>query len=247
MWVITMFHGDNNDHVKWLQHAVYNQALWTIVEPCQEYTAFACRMLGENRGEELGVNIDRFDHRTLQDCAHDILAAVWRYKFRDKLLQLEIPFDRLIPPKSNLISHLLWEREVTEVGKLFVRELDFRGMTEMSERMLKHQEADYGVHEPIVIRGPITFGRRARLAAIDLDHMRQWLDWLRNEVRSWKQDPHLVRYVMTILTNQNQSEGYKAESFLTCDLIERFDDVPWPRKWASAVRDSALTADEHYT
>ena len=247
MWVWSMFDGDNNEYVMWLQHAVYGQAQWNIVQPCQEYMAFACKMFGSNRFEEMGVNIDRFDHRTLQDCAHDILAAVWRYRFRTILLQLELPFDLVTPLRQSLPGHLLGERKIKEAGSIYARELDFEGFTEMSERMLKYQAATRGTYEPITIHKSSAAKNSVPLAPIDLVHMRQWLDWLSNEVHSWQHEPHLMRYVMTILTNQNKPEGYKAESYLACELIERFDDVPWPGKWARAVRDSAFTAEERYS
>ena len=237
MWVVTMFDGDNNKHVAWLQHAVYSQALWTIVKPCQDYMAFACRLLGDSREEEMGVNIEKFDHRTLQNCAHDILAAVWRFKFRANLLQLELPFDRVIPPLHGRISDWPWEEEAKAAGDIYARELDFGGLTEMSERMLKHQAATRGIYEPITAKGNVP------LTAIDLDHMRHWLDWLNEEVQSWKHDLYLVRYVMKILTNQNQPEGYKAESELAWALVSRFGDVPWPKGWARAIEKDAYATD----
>ena len=59
------------------------------------------------------------------------------------------------------------------------------------------------------------------------DFARHWLDWLLEEVRSWKDSPHLVRLVMQILTNQNQPVGYRAETALRYGLIDRYSDVPW--------------------
>ena len=58
------------------------------------------------------------------------------------------------------------------------------------------------------------------------DFARHWLDWLLEEVRSWKDSPHLVRLVMQILTNQNQPVGYRAETALRYGLIDRYSDVP---------------------
>jgi len=54
-----------------------------------------------------------------------------------------------------------------------------------------------------------------------------WLRWLREEVESWVWEPGLVRCVITILANQNQPEGYIAESKLSLALLDRFSDVPW--------------------
>jgi hypothetical protein len=229
MGIADLFDGDNNFHVMVLQHEVYSQAQWTIVLPCQEYMAFACRLFGDIREEEMGVNVEQFDHRTLQR-AHDILAAVWRFKFRANLLQLEFPFNRVISPKGNLVSQCMWQKELMELGDIYAREPDYSGLTPNSLEILKIHGERIGASQPIIIGKPIDAKNRVRLAAIDLDHIRHWLDWLNVEVQSWKHDPHLVRYVMKILTNQNQPEGYKAENELTLALISRFDEVPWHKK-----------------
>ena len=68
---------------------------------------------------------------------------------------------------------------------------------------------------------------------IDGDHegdpnfVGHWLNWLQEEVRSWKNSPYLIRLVMRILRNQNKSEGYRAEADLKMALIARYEDVPW--------------------
>ena len=59
------------------------------------------------------------------------------------------------------------------------------------------------------------------------DLVGHWLRWLEKEVRSWKHSPHLIRYVVQILKNQNQPVGYRSEAALSCGLITRYSDVPW--------------------
>ncbi len=54
-----------------------------------------------------------------------------------------------------------------------------------------------------------------------------WLEWLQDEVHSWKHSPHLIRHVMQILKNQNQPLGYRSETALTYDLVARYSEVPW--------------------
>jgi len=54
-----------------------------------------------------------------------------------------------------------------------------------------------------------------------------WLDWLRNEISGWIDQPYLVRSVQLILTNQNQLIGYIAESQWCLDIMRHFPDVPW--------------------
>lgn len=73
----------------------------------------------------------------------------------------------------------------------------------------------------------------------------RWLDWLRNEVAGWIDQPHLVRSVQLILTNQNQSIGNMAESRLCLDILRRFPDVPWEATLRDAfARDLANDGDE---
>ena len=68
----------------------------------------------------------------------------------------------------------------------------------------------------------------------------RWLDWLRGEVDGWLHSPHLVRSVQLVLANQNEPAGYVAESQLTLDLLDRFEDVPWkPELCAVAEADLA--------
>ena len=88
MWVTPLFDDDVDMEVASQQHTVYADALWIIVSQCNQYTEFARRLLYDADLPEW-VAVDRFDHRTLQH-AHDLLAAVWR--FRNNLRQLGLPF-----------------------------------------------------------------------------------------------------------------------------------------------------------
>ena len=70
------------------QHDVYYQALNIIANTCQEYFRLAHSLIADpSRGWE---SIDSFDHRTLQG-AHDILAAVWRFRHENEVRQMELP------------------------------------------------------------------------------------------------------------------------------------------------------------
>jgi hypothetical protein len=99
---------------------------------------------------------DTYDHRTIQ-AAHDVLAAVWRY--RTNSVQPGLPLGRT-------------ERDA-----------------------------------PMGTQG--------------------WLPWLRAEVDGWRNQPRLIALVLTILANQNNPPGYKAEEQLERLLRERHADVPW--------------------
>lgn len=61
-----------------------------------------------------------------------------------------------------------------------------------------------------------------------------WLDWLRDEVESWVDNPELVRAVQQILAHQNEGLGYLAESQLCLALLDKFADVPWTPDWRAA-------------
>lgn len=63
-----------------------------------------------------------------------------------------------------------------------------------------------------------------------------WLTWLRSEVESWWKSALLVKQVQIILENQNSDAGYKAESRLAYELLNRFSDVPWTPDWRKAIR-----------
>ena len=72
----------------WRQHDVYYQALGIIAGKCQEYFRLAHSLIGD--AGTGWVFIDSFDHRTLQ-APHDVLAAVWRYLYENKVRQMELP------------------------------------------------------------------------------------------------------------------------------------------------------------
>ncbi len=59
------------------------------------------------------------------------------------------------------------------------------------------------------------------------DRATNWLEWLRAEVRSWRDEPRLVALVLSILANQNQPAGYQADEELSERLCQRFPTVPW--------------------
>lgn len=56
---------------------------------------------------------------------------------------------------------------------------------------------------------------------------KEWLGWLTNEVQSWIDRPEFVRLVQIILTNQNSTLGYEAETRLNLEIMDYFYDVPW--------------------
>lgn len=55
----------------------------------------------------------------------------------------------------------------------------------------------------------------------------RWLLWLKQEVRSWYDAPHLVHQLMTIVEHGNTDTCYAAEDALGKSLLERYADVPW--------------------
>ncbi len=72
--------------------------------------------------------------------------------------------------------------------------------------------------------------------AIAPDFQGHWLKWLEEEVRSWKDDPCLIQFVVRILENQNNPVGYRAEAYLNRALVFRYADVPWHQYIIDAVR-----------
>ncbi|WP_269930176.1 hypothetical protein [Aminobacter sp. HY435] len=64
----------------------------------------------------------------------------------------------------------------------------------------------------------------------------KWLAWLKAEVESWIDYPWLIRLVMTILSNQNVSAGYVAESEIGLALLRRFARVPWRKDIGEAFK-----------
>ena len=192
------FRGDGNvdSYVMWRQHDVYHEALGIIAGICQEYIRWAYRLIGN--AEKSGKFIDSFDHRTLQ-ASHDVLAAVWRYRYEYKVRQMELPGFR---PCRDYRCPLSANGEDVDLDRVWTagqcRKTDCLWLT--------------GEGSP--------------------DVAGHWLDWLRNEVRSWQDYPHLIRLVMEILTNQNNPVGYRAEDALRYDLLVQYEDVPWTRRIA---------------
>ena len=88
MWIVPLFEDEVDMEVAGKQHDVYSQALWIIVSQCNLYAEFARRLLDDADHPKWGT-VDSFDHRTLQH-AHDLLAAVWR--FRHDFRRLQLPF-----------------------------------------------------------------------------------------------------------------------------------------------------------
>ena len=78
----------------------------------------------------LSTSISGYDHRTLED-AHDILAAVWRFRCLARVQQLEFPFYSFFYPgntaKQDLISRWRWEKELADWEKRLVSEPDYAG------------------------------------------------------------------------------------------------------------------------
>lgn len=154
------YHGDDDREMIVLQHDVYHKALGIIVEECRRFYVLANALAGVKEELPTCENL-QVDHRTLQN-AHDILAAVWRYK--TNCIQLKLPL------------------------------VDSAGQQLPETKILT---------------------------------MNDWLMWLTSEVKSWADSPWLVRFVWTIIENQNTKPGYDAEESLTEGLYERFRDVPW--------------------
>ena len=171
MIVSTYFKGDGScdSHVQWLQHDVYHEALGIITGTCQEQMRIAHALLEDWEWEF----IESYDHRTMQD-VHDVLAAVWRFRYEIEIRQFELPFERPNSKEPNFVGH--------------------------------------------------------------------WLRWLREEVESWTHYPERIRLVVKILRNQNQPEGYQAETALYWNIIEACSDVPWKQGMLYAAK-SALKSD----
>lgn len=65
-----------------------------------------------------------------------------------------------------------------------------------------------------------------------------WLNWLREEVRSWIHRPYLIDSVMQVLKNEN-SLGYQSEHVLCWNLVNDFPEVPWRCFFYVRLRDTA--------
>jgi hypothetical protein len=82
------FDGDTDTDTSWEQHDVYHQALRSLIGTCNRLAQFAKAVLDDQHHEDWG-EVESCDHRTLQ-AAHDLLAAVWRYRHADR--QGTLPF-----------------------------------------------------------------------------------------------------------------------------------------------------------
>lgn len=101
MIVGTTFEGDDDNHLAWLQHDVYRDALGIIISMCNSYARFARDLLDDQTHPEWGT-VERCDHRTLQG-AHDLLAGAWRY--HNDCRQPDLPFTDSNPDHS---AQRLW-------------------------------------------------------------------------------------------------------------------------------------------
>ena len=86
--------------------------------------------------------------------------------------------------------------------------------------------------------------------ALDCEHRKcpdfagHWLKWLEAEVSSWKHDTRLIRFVVTVVKNQNVPVGYLAENDLNLELLLRYEDIPWYQRVvysAYSIRRAGLT------
>ncbi len=85
------FEGDNNEILKCIQHDLYWTLLPLLFSHMRDRYLWAIRYTEVNTVlSQRIINIDRFDHRVLQN-AHDKIAAYFRYEFPDKLGQFVIP------------------------------------------------------------------------------------------------------------------------------------------------------------
>ncbi len=87
MLVASIFKGDEDMEVAWLQHGVYYEAWDLIQRKCQALARFAHSYSGGDPEE--CEYVTEFDHRTLQH-AHDIIAAVWRSERLPSVKQLKM-------------------------------------------------------------------------------------------------------------------------------------------------------------
>ena len=226
-----MFHGDCQDNLLRIQDAAYFDSLWSIVNPCQEHLHFAYHLLHGRHATDATIDIARFDHLTLQESAHDVLAAAWRFRYGIKLQQLELPLERATPPKGDLIEQLVWKKKLIEGFDVYAIDPETTRNLSVDFQMLNRQAES----------------ERRDNTNVEVRYLLHWLHWLSAEVKTWEQDLHLVRLVIEILTNQSKSDrtsdiqcstkAYDAKCELAWNLLDRFNDVPWCKKRADAIEE----------
>lgn len=104
MIVGSTFEGDDDNHLGWLQHDVYGDALGIIISICNSYARFARKLLDDQVRSQWGT-VDRCDHRTLQG-AHDLLAGAWRHL--SDCRQPDLPFTDVGPDQVAQRRWLDW-------------------------------------------------------------------------------------------------------------------------------------------
>lgn len=67
-------------------------------------------------------------------------------------------------------------------------------------------------------------------------HDNRWRNWLFSELLSWSKNPSLICHFLTIMTNQNEPDGYSAETRLCLEILDRFPEVPWERDLREAFK-----------
>lgn len=89
----TYFKGDNNEHVKDLQHDHYGDLISALFTHCRDEYIRACVII-DNRTELYGLLKKKgsIDHRTLQ-LVHDLIAANFRWDCAQQI-QPMLPFDK---------------------------------------------------------------------------------------------------------------------------------------------------------
>jgi hypothetical protein len=104
MIIAGCYEGDDDIEVMRQQHDVYDRALGIIIGSCNRLTMFARWLLDARDCPDWG-NVDRCDHRTLQN-AHDILAAAWRFKH--ELRQADLPLEAKREMQASHTPEKLW-------------------------------------------------------------------------------------------------------------------------------------------
>ena len=94
------------------QRECYHQALSLITFYCQDLMQLAYTLTA--LPSECRKRVGSYDHRLLERC-HDILAAVWRFRFERKLRQMELPG---FSPCQNYVCPWRYEREIHNLEAL---------------------------------------------------------------------------------------------------------------------------------